>query len=250
MRRFPLLINALLVSLLAGQVPAALAAPEGPPPAATPRHGEGPPQGRPEPAGPRERHPGPPRGEPQRWWDGAHGHGRYYPAPGYPVRTVPSHSRVVVWAGINYNFYDGVWYAPGSYGFAVVRPPIGIVIHDLPAFRTAVVVGGLTYFYLNGVYYRERPEGGYEVVPTPVDPAAGTGAPGPVTDKLYVYPRQGQSAQQQSTDEYECHRWAATQTGFDPTSAAVGQPSGDLSRRGDYQRARTACLEGRGYTVR
>ncbi|MBI5257550.1 MAG: hypothetical protein HY855_13700 [Burkholderiales bacterium] len=186
--------------------------------------------------------------EPPRWWDGAHGHARHYPAPGHAVRTVPSHARVVFWAGVNYNFWDGVWYAPGPYGYAVVRPPIGIFIHDLPTFRTALVIGGLTYYYVNGVYYRERQEGGYEVVPTPVDP--GTGAPQPATDKLYIYPRQGQSAQQQATDDYECHRWAATQTGFDPSATAAGQPGGDAARRADYQRARTACLEGRGYTVR
>ncbi len=188
-------------------------------------------------------------GEPPRWWDGAHGHAHYYPTPGWAVRTLPPRSHTVVWAGVNYGFYDGVWYAPGTYGYTVVRPPYGIVVSDLPLFRTMVVVGGLTYLYANGVYYRERVEGGYEVVPTPVDgrPAPATGT---ANDKLYVYPRNGQSAQQQSTDEYECHRWAASQTGFDPTAAAVGQPSGDAARRGDYQRARTACLEGRGYTVR
>lgn len=190
--------------------------------------------------------PGHQRGEAPRWWDGAHGHAHYYPAPGWSVRSLPSHSRVVFWAGVNYGFYDGVWYAPGPYGYAVVRPPYGIVVADLPAFRTLVTIGGLTYLYANGVYYRERQEGGYEVVPTPVDNAAG----GPSSDKLFVYPRMGQSEQQQATDEYDCHRWAVTQTGFDPTAAAVGQPSGDVMRRGDYHRARTACLEGRNYTVR
>ncbi|HSW06385.1 DUF6515 family protein [Aquabacterium sp.] len=186
------------------------------------------------------------RGDGSRWWDGAHGHSHYYPTPGWAVRSLPSRSRVVFWSGVNYGYYDGVWYAPGPRGYAVVRPPYGIVVADLPAFRTLVTIGGLSYLYANGVYYRERPEGDYEVVPTPVDNAAG----GPSSDKLFVYPRQGQTAQQQASDEYDCHRWAASQTGFDPTAAAVGQPSGDVMRRGDYQRARSACLEGRNYTVR
>jgi hypothetical protein len=68
-----------------------------------------------------------------------------------------------------------------------------------------------------------------------------------------VYPRNAQNAQQQASDEYECHRWAVTQTGFDPTAAAVGQAparAATSSPVADYDRARAACLEGRGYTVR
>src|SRR5262245_48154362 len=34
---------------------------------------------------------------------------------------------------------------------------------------------------------------------------------------LYVYPSQGQSQDQQNRDRYECHNWAVSQTGFDPT---------------------------------
>jgi hypothetical protein len=181
---------------------------------------------------------------PGRWYDGAHGHNRIYPAPGYIVRRAPPRSSVIVWGGVNYRFYDGVWVAPGPAGYAVVRPPFGVVLHDLPPFHTAVVIGGLTYLYLNGVYYRALPQGGYEVMPPPGDAGAAQ------TDRLYVYPARGQSAEQQASDEYECHRWAVGQTGFDPTAAATGQPGGDTSRRADYRRAIGACLEGRGYTVR
>ena len=116
----------------------------------------------------------------------------------------------------------------------------------LPPGFVTLWIGGANYYYANGVYYRERVEGGYEVVPPP--PAQPDPAP---VDKTFVYPRQGQSAQQQASEEYECHRWAVTQSGFDPTGAATGQSaSTSATRRNDYQRARTACLEGRGYTVR
>ena len=189
-----------------------------------------------------------------RWFDGAHGHAHYYPAHGWAVRTLPSQSRFVWWSGARYGFYDGIWYAPGASGYVVVRPPFGIVVSDLPAFRTLVMIGGIGYLYANGVYYRERGEGGYEVVPAPValdvQPVASTIYSS--SSKVYVYPRLNQSAQQQASDEYECHRWAVTQSGFDPTAAAtssntvISQPG----QRGDYQRARSACLEGRNYTVR
>ena len=181
-----------------------------------------------------------------RWLDKAHNHSRTYPSAGVRIQALPARVPPLIWAGTSYWFWSGVWYGPAASGYVVVRPPYGIVVADLPAFRTVVVIGGLTYLYLNGVYYRERSDGGYEVVPSPVaGVSATTGAPG----RLYVYPKQGQTAEVQASDEYECHRWAASESGFDPAPAATGQDT-DVTRRGDYVRAQTACLEGRGYTVR
>ena len=136
-----------------------------------------------------------------------------------------------------------MWYAPGPGGYVVVRPSYGVVVTDLPPFRTTVTIAGITYLYLNGVYYRERTEAGYEVVATPVA-ALGTasGAPG----RLYVYPAQAQTqtAEQQATDEYKCHSWAAQPSGFDPAPAATGQAV-DAARRADYVRAQTMCARRR-----
>jgi hypothetical protein len=59
------------------------------------------------------------------------------------------------------------------------------------------------------------------------------------------------STEQQSRDRYECHRWAVSQTGFDPTQSQGGVSESQVgTKRSDYMRAITACLEGRGYTVR
>ena len=44
--------------------------------------------------------------------------------------------------------------------------------------------------------------------------------------KLFAYPAQGQSAQRQSNDQYECHTWAATESGFDPVSAVSSSDGG------------------------
>jgi hypothetical protein len=194
---------------------------------------------------------GPDRGRPDSdrrdntWWDGAHGHNHRYLPPGRVVVLPPRPPAPVIWGGINYRFWDGQWATSGPRGWITVRPPLGIFVHDLPSWRTAVVIGGLTYFYVNGVYYRDRNDGGYEVVQPPV---AQPDAAAP--DKTFVYPRQGQSAQQQASDEYECHRWAVTQSGFDPSGAATGQVIVSTTGRSDYLRAQAACLEGRGYTVR
>jgi len=49
---------------------------------------------------------------------------------------------------------------------------------------------------------------------------------------------------------YECHRWAVSQTGFDPTQPSDIASAQDVPQRDDYQRATKACLDGRGYSVR
>lgn len=70
--------------------------------------------------------------------------------------------------------------------------------------------------------------------------------------QLILYPRQGQSQEQQAKDRNECYGWAVGQTGFDPNNP----PSGNMTEsqraqmNGDFKRAMGACLDGRGYTVR
>ena len=44
--------------------------------------------------------------------------------------------------------------------------------------------------------------------------------PQPNTD-VYAYPQQGQTAQQQDRDRYDCHLWAVGQSGFDPSAPGV-----------------------------
>ena len=63
--------------------------------------------------------------------------------------------------------------------------------------------------------------------------------------KLYVYPAAGQSEAQTADDRYQCHVWAANQSGHDPTLGA-----GSREEAEGYTRAFTACMEGRSYVVR
>jgi hypothetical protein len=65
------------------------------------------------------------------------------------------------------------------------------------------------------------------------------------TQKLYVYPAAGQSADQTSEDRYQCHVWAVDATDFDPTQGA-----GTAAEAEGYGRAFTACMEGRDYVVK
>lgn len=43
--------------------------------------------------------------------------------------------------------------------------------------------------------------------------------PAPQPQRLFVYPNNGQTAEQTDRDRYECHLWAVQQTGVDPSRA-------------------------------
>ena len=63
--------------------------------------------------------------------------------------------------------------------------------------------------------------------------------------KRYIYPAAGQSDAQTADDRYQCQRWAAEQSGHDPTLGAGSRDDAE-----DYTRAFTACMEGRRYVVK
>jgi hypothetical protein len=67
----------------------------------------------------------------------------------------------------------------------------------------------------------------------------------PAQAQLYAYPNKGQTATQSTFDRIECERWGSGQTGYAP-----GQSVEDAKRKADYTRAVSACLEGRGYSVK
>ncbi len=168
------------------------------------------------------------------------------------------------WGGGYWNgyYWPHVWYGPG---WAWFYPA-------LPIGYATFWWGAVPYYYYNNLYYTWNPNyNGYVVTDPPMvsdssgsaDPNAVTAAPAPQQDyapqsapasgagsgaasDVYVYPRNGQTDAQTSTDRYECHSWAVGQTGFDPTrstQSGSGSPA-------DYRRAMIACLDARGYSAR
>jgi hypothetical protein len=196
--------------------------------------------------------------------DSRYHHNHYYPPRGYAFGVLPPRYSVVFHGGVQFCFAEGIWYRPDGHArFVVVAPPIGIVISVLPPFYATVWANNVPYYYANDVYYVRSPQGYVVVDPPPSSivveqppnnavielPPAMVGQAPP--EQVFIYPRQGQSEQQQATDRYECHRWAVSQTGFDPTLSPAGVATGQqVQKRSDYQRALSACLDGRGYTVR
>jgi len=134
-------------------------------------------------------------------------------------------------------------YYPGWYGPLVV----GTFVATLPLYYDSFWWGGVRYYYYDDTYYRWNSDvSQYEVVTQPAGAPDTTNGSSSTSADLFVYPAHGQSEKQQQTDRYECHRWAADQTSYDPTQAN-GQ---DAAKRNDYLRAEGACLTGRGYSVK
>ena len=206
----------------------------------------------------RDGHDGPGR----EWHDNRYHHDRYYPSRGVFIDILPPHPFVTIHRGARFFFSAGVWYRQDGPRFVVVAPPPGLVVPALPPYYTTLYVRGAPYYYANDVYYAPA-QGGYMVVdPPPANvvieqgpalPAPPPGQPASppaqtaASDQVFVYPRQGQTAEQQAADRYACHQWAVSQVGADPSTNPAGLSP---AKRTDYQRALGACLDGRGYTVR
>ncbi|MHB8772615.1 MAG: DUF6515 family protein [Syntrophales bacterium] len=183
---------------------------------------------------------------PGEFRDSRYRHDRYYPSRGYAIKALPRGNRVVFHGRDRFYFHGGVWYRPSGSRFIVVAPPIGLFLPILPPYYTTIWVAGIPYYYANDVYYAHRGDG-YVVVDPPQSDVSE--AP-PPADQLFIYPRLGQTEQQQADDRYDCHRWAVSQTGFDPTQPPGSPEAQRVDKGADYQRAMSACLDGRGYTVK
>jgi len=174
----------------------------------------------------------------------AGGYGGYHGYGGYGFRGYGGWG----WRG-------GYWGGPWGWGGL----GLGLYFATLPYYYSTYWWGGVPYYYADNTFYRwDGAVGEYVTVAPPGGIADGAvvapGAPGqpgapagqPAAQELMVYPKNGQNQEQIGKDKYECHKWAVSQTGFDPTQAGGSAPN----RRMDYTRAQTACLEGRGYSVK
>ena len=124
------------------------------------------------------------------------------------------------------------WWAPWAVigGTAVLAAPYYYAPYYSPYYAPPTVI------------IREQPPVYFQPAPSVTPPS---------TERIFVYPRQGQSEELQAKDRYECHSWAVRQTHYDPTQSTSGMPEAQLNQmRADYQRATGACLDGRGYTMK
>jgi hypothetical protein len=182
--------------------------------------------------------------------DSRYNHGRYYPPMGTVRPALPDGYRPYYRGGSRYYFSGGIWYAPRGPGFVVIAPPPGLVISVLPPYYSTLWFGGVPYYYADNVYYSWQPDqNGYAVVDAPPNADAPSPPPSNAQADLMIYPKNGQSKEQQAADQFECHNWAKGQTGFDPTQPGGGASGDPEAGRNSYNRAMSACLQGRGYQV-
>jgi hypothetical protein len=172
-----------------------------------------------------------------------HGYGGYGYGHGY---STGAYWRGGYWHG---GFWPRAYYGAGFAWFLPI----------LPLAYATYWYGGIPYYYANDVYYTYNP--GYEgYVATDPPPMADSNAPadgaapggpapaqnagpapgngGDAAGQIFMYPKNGQTPEQQAQDKAECQQWAA-------------QQAGQVAQNGsDYMRAMSACVEGRGYSAR
>lgn len=184
--------------------------------------------------------------------DSRFAHNQYYHDRGEVVRVIPRGAYTVRYRGGAYLYHGGEWYRRNGRAAIVIAAPIGAFVPILPPFYSTVWWGGVPYYYADDTYYNwNAGVGEYEVVQPPEGIESGGTTQTPPPDSIFVYPKNGQSAEQQAQDRFECHRSAVAATGYDPTVAG-GVVPGDVARtkRADYMRAQAACLDARGYSVK
>lgn len=168
-----------------------------------------------------------------------------YASRGHKVKKLPAGHLGISVGKSRFYYHGGVFYRPQGSVYVVVDAPIGARVRSLPAGFVSFSIGTRRYFQVNATYYHFEPETQEYVVVAEPDGGAYASAAAEPSDQLFVYPNHGQSDEQVRQDRYECYVWASGQSGFDP--ALADQP---VAKQADYDRAISACLEGRGYTVR
>ena len=59
---------------------------------------------------------------------------------------------------------------------------------------------------------------------------------------LYIYPAKGQNKTKQDEDRYDCHSWAVSQTGFDPSKPQANTPNSSGNQQ--YRPSQAHVLKG------
>jgi hypothetical protein len=194
----------------------------------------------------------------------AHGGGGFHGAAGYHGGGYGGYHGGAYggWHG-GYGGWRGGWYGPrgwygGWYGWGLGT---GLFLATLPWYYSTYWWNGVPYYYADNVYYQWNDSAaGYLPVQAPpgltggsapvadAGPTGQTPAPTAAGGELFMYPKGGQSGDQQSRDREECRRWAGIQTSV---GTGGNPPPAELpaAKRADYMRAERACLEGRNYSV-
>jgi hypothetical protein len=189
------------------------------------------------------------------------------PPIGVVVQALPTFATVLARGGQVYIYCNDVYYRPRPdvNGYEVVNDPAEATFQLAAETQTgATAIASVspaqpvaTPLEETAIVSAPTPVGATPApadAPAPPPPPPSVAAPAsPIVPsssavsvglKVALAPKQGQSAQQQARDRYECYRFAVVQSGFDPMRGS------NAASQSDYERAQAACFDGRGYSVR
>ncbi len=177
------------------------------------------------------------------YWRGGYWGGGYWPrayyGSGYSwfLASLPLAYATYWYGGIPYYYANDLYYtwSPDYSGYVATDPPPVADAGGAAAAPDAPPPADAQY----AVSGQDAADGQYPGDPNAAAmapaPQAGAGGPGQ-QDRIFMYPKNGQSEQQQRADKLACEKWASDQVGLG-------------SNGPDYQRAMVACIEGRGYSA-
>ena len=116
--------------------------------------------------GPRESRPRGREPQPKRSSDHHNYYTPHYMSCGRESHELPRGYMRLIFAGLEYFYWEGMFYRMMSNRYVVVPAPVGAVVTAIPQGSQPVMVDGVAYYNINGVTYMFTPSG-YKVVPQP-----------------------------------------------------------------------------------
>ena len=90
----------------------------------------------------------------------------HYAPDGRMRNDLPNGYLRLIMGGLEYFYWEGMFYRMRTNGYVVVPAPVGAVVTAIPQGSQPVMVDGVAYYNINGVTYMYTPYG-YQVVPPP-----------------------------------------------------------------------------------
>ncbi|WP_427183987.1 hypothetical protein ACL598_21405 [Bordetella bronchialis] len=147
------------------------------------------------------------------------------------------------WHGSSAGWWVGGALALGAAGVVIAANSRPAVIYSAPVYAAPPVVYSAPV-YAAPVY--AAPPVVYTPPPVAYTPPPAYAPPPAPTGNMIAYPARGQSQAQQTRDRSECNGWAMNQSGYDPVHPNAWTTGVMVDA---YNRAISACMTGRGYSV-
>lgn len=90
----------------------------------------------------------------------------HYVPHGREFIDIPGEYMRLIIGGLEYYYWEGMFYRFNGRRYIVVQPPVGAVVTAIPQGSQPVIVDGVAYYNINGVTYMWT-SAGYQVVPQP-----------------------------------------------------------------------------------